>query len=465
MDNPNSVLDLIGNTPMLKTKNLDTGKCELFLKLECQNPGGSIKDRIALKMINDAEKQGLLKPGGCIVEATAGNTGLGLCLVAAAKGYRMIIVVPDKMSKEKIYHLRAMGAEVIVTRSDVMKGHEEYYQEIAEKISKEENAFYINQFCNKSNPQTHYESTGPEILRQMNDDVDAVICGVGSGGTISGLANFFKENSSKTEMILADPQGSILVDYLETGKFGEAGSWIVEGIGEDFIPEIADFTNVKKGYTISDEESCATAREVLLKEGILAGSSSGTLISAALKYCKEQTTPKRVVTFACDSGNKYLSKVFNDNWLINEGLKKPNRTGNLQELILNLYANKSVIYSNPSEKVSVAITKMTNNDISQLPVIDNGEVIGVIDDTCILKNSHLKEFNFSSIVSEIMNKKFNSIEVSSDINTLYNSFENSNYVIVKKNNNFIGLITKIDFISYLKNNIEVKENWKIQETN
>ena len=465
MDNPNSVLDLIGNTPMLKTKNLDTGKCELFLKLECQNPGGSIKDRIALKMINDAEKQGLLKPGGCIVEATAGNTGLGLCLVAAAKGYRMIIVVPDKMSKEKIYHLRAMGAEVIVTRSDVMKGHEEYYQEIAEKISKEENAFYINQFCNKSNPQTHYESTGPEILKQMNNDVDAVICGVGSGGTITGLANFFKENSSKTEMILADPQGSILVDYLETGKFGEAGSWIVEGIGEDFIPEIADFTNVKKGYTISDEESCATAREVLLKEGILAGSSSGTLISAALKYCREQTTPKRVVTFACDSGNKYLSKVFNDNWLINEGLKKPNRTGNLQELILNLYANKSVIYSNPTEKVSVAITKMTNNDISQLPVIDNGEVIGVIDDTCILKNSHLKEFNFSSIVSEIMNKKFNTIEVSSDINNLYNSFENSNYVIVKKNNNFIGLITKIDFISYLKNNIEVKENWKIQETN
>jgi len=465
MDNPNSVLDLIGNTPMLKTKNLDTGKCELFLKLECQNPGGSIKDRIALKMINDAEKHGLLKPGGCIVEATAGNTGLGLCLVAAAKGYRMIIVVPDKMSKEKIYHLRAMGAEVIVTRSDVMKGHEEYYQEIAEKISKEENAFYINQFCNKSNPQTHYESTGPEILRQMNDDVDAVICGVGSGGTISGLANFFKEYSSKTEMILADPQGSILVDYLETGKFGEAGSWIVEGIGEDFIPEIADFTNVKKGYTISDEESCATAREVLLKEGILAGSSSGTLISAALKYCREQTTPKRVVTFACDSGNKYLSKVFNDNWLINEGLKKPDRTGNLQELILNLHANKSVIYSNPSEKVSVAITKMTNNDISQLPVIDNGEVIGVIDDTCILKNSHLKEFNFSSIVSEIMNKKFNAIEVSSDINNLYNFFENSNYVIVKKNNNFIGLITKIDFISYLKNNIEVKENWKIQETN
>ena len=184
-----------------------------------------------------------------------------------------------------------------------------------------------------------------------------------------------------------------------------------------------------------------------------------------MKYCREQTTPKRVVTFACDSGNKYLSKVFNDNWLINEGLKKPNRTGNLQELILNLYTNKSVIYCNPSEKVSVAITKMTNNDISQLPVIDNGEVIGIVDDTCILKNSHLKEFNFSIIVSEIMNKKFNTIEVSSDINSLHNSFENSNYVIVKKNNNFIGLITKIDFISYLKNNIEVKENWKIQETN
>ena len=264
MDNPNSVLDLIGNTPMLKTKNLDTGKCELFLKLECQNPGGSIKDRIALKMINDAEKEGILKPGGCIVEATAGNTGLGLCLVAAAKGYRMIIVVPDKMSKEKIYHLRAMGAEVIVTRSDVMKGHKDYYQEIAEKISKEENAFYINQFCNQSNPQTHYESTGPEILRQMNDDVDAVICGVGSGGTITGLANFFKENSSKTEMILADPQGSILVDYLETGKFGEAGSWIVEGIGEDFIPDTLELKYIKKAYEVTNEEAFSMIRELAL---------------------------------------------------------------------------------------------------------------------------------------------------------------------------------------------------------
>ena len=174
---------------------------------------------------------------------------------------------------------------------------------------------------------------------------------------------------------------------------------------------------------------------------------------------------KRVVTFACDSGNKYLSKVFNDNWLVNEGLKKPNRTGNLQELIYIYIYIQICDLLQSSEKVNVAITKMTNNEISQLPVIDNGEVIGVVDDTCILKNSHLKEFNFSIIVSEIMNKKFNTIEVSSDINSLHNSFENSNYVIVKKNNNFIGLITKIDFISYLKNNIEVKENWKIQETN
>ena len=285
-----NTLQLIGNTPMIKVQNIDTGVCDLFLKLECQNPGGSIKDRIAVSMIEAAEKDGKLQPGDTILEATAGNTGIGLSLVAAQKGYKMIIVLPDKMSQEKIFNLKAMGAEVVITRSDVEKGHPEYYQEIAQKIAAETGAFYINQFGNKANPLAHEMTTGPEIWEQLNHDVDAIVCGVGSGGTLAGLSRFFKKVSAKTEMVLADPVGSVLVDYVNTGKFGDLGSWIVEGIGEDFIPPVADFSSVKKAYSISDQESCETARHLLKSEGLLGGSSSGTLLAAALRYCREQNS-------------------------------------------------------------------------------------------------------------------------------------------------------------------------------
>ena len=261
---PTGLLALIGNTPMVEITRIDTGLCRLFVKLECQNPGGSIKDRIGLSMISAAEDDGRLKPGATIVEATAGNTGLGLALVAAAKGYRLILVVPDKMAREKIFHLKAMGAEVRLTRSDVGKGHPEYYQDMAERLARElPGALFINQFANPANPLAHETGTGPEILAQMDGDIDAMVCGVGSAGTITGLSHFFAKASPKTEMILADPVGSVLVDYITTGKFGEAGSWVVEGIGEDFIPPIADFSRVHKGYSISDADSCNTARELL----------------------------------------------------------------------------------------------------------------------------------------------------------------------------------------------------------
>jgi cystathionine beta-synthase len=236
-----SVLDLIGNTPLVEVKRMEAGPCRLFLKLEHQNPGGSIKDRIALSMIEDAEREGKIKPGSVIVEATAGNTGLGLALVAALKGYRLLIVVPDKMSQEKIFHLRAMGAEIVMTRSDVQKGHPEYYQDRAAEIARRTpGAFYINQFANAANPRAHEESTGPEIWAQMSHQVDAVVAGVGTGGTISGLARFFAHASPHTEIVLADPEGSVLADYIRTGKIRkDVGSWLVEGIGETFCRRYA----------------------------------------------------------------------------------------------------------------------------------------------------------------------------------------------------------------------------------
>jgi cystathionine beta-synthase len=288
------------------------------MKLENQNPGGSIKDRIGLFMIEDAERQGIIRPGDTIVEATAGNTGIGLALVARLKGYRLVLVIPDKMSREKINHLQALDTEIIITRSDVGKGHSEYYQDYAKRLARERKAFYINQFENPANPLAHERTTAPEIWEQMEHRVDAVVVGVGSSGTVTGLTRFFKQVSPRTEFILADPEGSVLADYINHGVLrNDAGSWLVEGIGEDFIPSFADFSLTRKAFTISDRESIDTARALLRNEGVLAGSSTGTLLAAALRYCREQTQPRRVVTFAPDSGNKYLSKMFNDNWLIN----------------------------------------------------------------------------------------------------------------------------------------------------
>src|SRR5437773_4995137 len=243
--NDPAILGLIGNTPLVELTRLETGRCRLFVKLESQNPGGSIKDRIALSMIAAAEEDGRLKAGGTVVEATAGNTGLGLALVARAKGYRVLLVIPDKMSAEKVLHLKALGAEIRMTRSDVTKGHPEYYQDMAARLASEiPGAFYVNQFGNPANPRTHEKTTGPEIWEAMGHHLDAVVCGVGSGGTITGLSRFFSRVQPNLEMVLADPAGSILVVYVKTGNVGTAGSWAVEGIGEDFVPEIADLSRV-----------------------------------------------------------------------------------------------------------------------------------------------------------------------------------------------------------------------------
>src|SRR3954462_13430243 len=269
---PPAILSLIGDTPLVEVTQFDTGPCRLFLKLENQNPGGSIKARIAMSMIEAAESEEKLQPGGTVIEATAGNTGLGRALVAGAKGYRVLLVIPDKMSQEKIFHVKALGAEVKIVRSDVTRGHPEYYQDVAARLAEEiPGAFYVNQFGNPADPRAHERSTGPEIWEQMRHDVDAIVCGVGSGGTLTGLGRFFSRVKPRRgiEMVLADPTGSILYEYVKTGELVASGSWAVEGIGEDFIPDIADMSLVTDAYEIDDEESFAVARELLRQEGIL----------------------------------------------------------------------------------------------------------------------------------------------------------------------------------------------------
>ena len=313
----NNVLEMVGNTPVLKINNIDTGKCDLYVKMESLNPFGSIKDRVGLKMIQDAENQGLIKEGYTIIESTAGNTGLGLALAAKLKGYKLILVIPDKMSEEKIRHLEAMGVEIIMTRSDVENAHPEHYQSNSEKLLRSTpNSFFANQFENKSNPQVHFETTGPEIWEQMEGNIDAFVAGVGTGGTISGVGGFLKSKNPNIKVIIADPIGSVVADAVNTGEYKyEGGSWSVEGIGEDYIPANLNLDIIDEGIYVSDKEAFNMIDQLLQKEGILAGSSCGTLVDAAIKWCKAQEEPKTVVTLICDTGNKYLSKAFNKDWV------------------------------------------------------------------------------------------------------------------------------------------------------
>jgi len=447
-----NILEMIGNTPMLEITRIDTGPCRLFVKMESMNPGNSIKDRIAVTMVDAAEKSGKLKKGGRIVEATAGNTGLALALVAGQKGYRLTVVVPDKMSDEKISHLRAMGAEVVLTRSDVAKGHPEYYQDVAEKIARDDpDAFYASQFTNEANPQAHYETTGPEIWEQMEGRIDAFVAGIGSGGTVSGVGKYLKERNPKCEIILADPVGSILTPLVNEGRQVAPGSWLVEGIGEDFVPSICHLELVKKAYAIADEEAFHTARELLRKEGVLAGSSVGTLFAAALRYCREQTEPKRVVTLICDNGAKYLSKMFNDFWMVDNGFIKRPTYGDIRDLIARRHLEREDFCLTPDIPVVQAIKRMRMFSISQMAVVDEKDrVVGILDETDVLMALVRDRDCAARPVRDYMTSRVETVRPTASVNDLLPIFRADRVAVVADDRHFYGLITKIDLINYLR---------------
>ena len=447
-----SVLELIGETPIVKARNLDAGPCELYLKLECMNPGGSIKDRIGVSMIEAAERAGKIKPGDTLIEGTAGNTGIGLALVAQQKGYKLVLVVPDKMSREKIFNLRAMGAEVVLTRSDVAKGHPDYYQDMAARMAAETpGAYFINQFGNPDNPAAHEHGTGPEMWRQMDGDMDAVVFGCGSSGTMTGLSRFFARTAPHVELVLADPVGSILTQYINEGTLStKSASWMVEGIGEDFLPDISDFTRVKKAYAISDKESFLAGRDLLIKEGVLGGSSTGTLLAAALKYCREQTTPKKVVMFVCDTGNKYLSKMYNDYWMLDNGFLERPTYGDLRDLILRPYAQRDTVVVGPGDALTVAYQRMKLYDVSQLPVMEGDRIVGIIDESDLLLHVYGEEKRFLDPVSTAMVSKLNVLEVTAPMESLLPVFDRGQVAIVVDDGKFLGLITRIDLLNFLR---------------
>src|SRR5437667_225427 len=358
---PPAILSLIGETPLVEITQFDTGPCQLFLKLENQNPTGSIKDRIALSMIEAAEEEGKLEPGGTVIEATAGNTGLGLALVAAAKGYHVVLVIPDKMSQANISDARGLG-----------------------------------RFCNRVKPRR-------------------------------GI-----------EMVLADPTGSVLYEYVKTGKLVESGSWAVEGIGEDFIPEIADMSLVTDAFEIDDEESFAIARDLLRKEGIFGGSSTGTLVAGALRYCRQQTQPKRVVSFVADTGNKYLSKMYNDFWMAEQGYIHRPPHGDLSDLISHRYEAGEVITVGADDTLLTAFKRMRDSDVSQLPVVDqNGRALGIIDESDLLVKVHRDPTHFNDAVKTAMTNKLETLPPKAKIKDLLDVFDRGRVAIVMEDDKLI----------------------------
>ncbi len=402
-------------------------------------------------MIEGAEKRGRLKAGGTVVEATAGNTGLGLALVARAKGYRVVLVVPDKMSTEKVLHLKALGAEVHMTRSDVGKGHPEYYQDYAARLASEiSGSFFADQFNNPDNPAAHERTTGPEIWEQSGHAIDAIVVGVGSAGTITGLTRYFARVAPKIEFVLADPVGSILAEYVRNGTLGKAGSWAVEGIGEDFVPPIADLSAVRRAYSIPDEQSFATARELLRAEGILGGSSTGTLVAAALRYCNEQTQAKRVVTFVCDTGTRYLSKVYNDQWMLDQGLLKRPQLGDLRDLISRRFDEGAVVSVGPEDTLLTAFQRMRLAGVSQLPVLDGAKLVGVIDESDLLFKVHDDPALFRSPVESAMTTRLETIAPSASLAQVQTILDRGLVALVADGDRFYGLITRFDVLNHLR---------------
>jgi len=454
-----NILDTIGHTPMVKLSKISEGlNVNIYGKVEFFNPGGSVKDRIALQMIKNAEEEGLLKPGSTIIEATAGNTGAGLALVAARRGYRCIFVLPDKMSDDKISLLKAYGAEIVITPTSVPPDAPESYNGVADRLAREiPNSFRPSQFKNLVNPETHYQTTGPEIWDDLDGKVDVFVAGMGSGGTISGVGKYLKEQNPNTIVIGADPEGSIL-------SGDSPKPWKVEGIGEDFIPITFDRRVVDEFVRVSDFESFDMTRRLAREEGILVGGSAGTALSAAVKYAERLPEGTNIVVMLPDTGRNYLTKIFSDDWMFENGFLEnaPERIS-VGEILQSKGLMPTLISVDYNDLVINAANLMKKYEISQLPVLKNGEVVGGLSEITLIKllydGVNLSETNVVAVMTTALPR----IDVNVDISELYRLLM-AGYggVIVTKNNKAEGFLAKMDFADFWINKIANKKTANIK---
>ncbi len=454
----NTIIETIGDTPLVRLNHVTGGiEAQVVVKVEFFNPGGSIKDRIGIQIVEDAEKEGRLKPGGTIVEATSGNTGVGLAIAAALRGYKCVFVLADKQSQEKIQVLRAFGARVIVTPTDVEPEDPRSYYSVARRVVEETpNAILANQYHNPSNPRTHYLTTGPEIWEQTDGKVDVVVMGVGTGGTITGVSRYLKEKNPDIKIVGVDPMGSILYKHWKTGETDGAYSYLTEGIGEDFVPTSYDASSVDDYVQVTDKESFLMLRRLVREEGIFAGVSCGSAVAGALKYVRrEQLGPdKLVVVILPDSGTRYLSKAFNDDWMRENGLLDPIWIGASVETLLDQRPPQKVILATCDEAISSVVQKMREHNVSQLPVIDDeSTLVGIVQEVDLLnymlQNGATNNAEIGLEDAGVVSKDIATVNMNTALESLMTIFNTQPVVVVVDNDRVQNIITKIDLIDFL----------------
>lgn len=445
------VTGAIGNTPLVRLNRLAAGlKADIYCKLGFLNPGGSVKDRIAMQIIEEAEKSGELKPGGTIVEATSGNTGMGLAIIAACRGYKCVFVMPDKQSMEKVKALRAIGAKVIITPTAVEPEDPRSYYSVSTRVARETpNSFYANQYHNPANPEAHYRSTGPELWTQTNGEIDAFVAGLGTGGTITGTGRYLKEKKPEVQLIGADVVGSVYYDFWKTGQIVEAHSYLTEGIGEDFFPSTIDLSIIDKIYQLSDKECFDTTRALARMEGIFAGGSCGAAVKAAIQYAEEINRKANIVVLLPDTGMRYLNKVYDDDWLRENGMLDPEEgLGTIRDLLGN---KPPTVYTvQQSATVRDVIALMKEKGISQVPVMDGSQLAGIVNESTLLSKLFTDgEEGLNADVASVANDAFEVADPDAPVGLFNHLFSQGKVIIVWERGEVRGLITKIDVIDYL----------------
>ena len=447
-----TVIDAIGGTPIVKLNKVAAHvKSDIYVKLEFLNPGGSMKDRVALNIIRDAERRGLLGPGSTIIEATSGNTGAGLALVAAVRGYKCIFVMPDKMSTEKIAALRAFGAKVVICPTAVEPDDPRSYYEVTKRLVRETpNSFHSNQYYNPANPEAHYLSTGPEIWEQTGGELDAFVAGMGTGGTISGAGKFFKEKKPGFQLIGVDPIGSLYYEYVKTGRMTKPFSYYVEGIGEDFLPGTMNLQILDQIMRVDDKECFLMTRELVRQEGIFCGGSCGAAVAGAIKYAEQLGDQKKnILVLLPDSAQKYLSKIFDDEWMRSNGfLEEEDPLGTVRDLLATK-PRRPIVAAKRGDSLRSVIGLLKEHGISQLPVLENGRLAGLLSEIDLLNFLVKNPGGMEAPVENLVESDYATVTAATNIRLLRNIFNDAKLVCVLDRDDLIGVITKIDLIEYL----------------
>lgn len=448
----NNILDAIGNTPIVKLNKVATGvTSEIYVKLEFMNPGGSSKDRIGGFIMDRAVAAGKLKPGGTIIEGTSGNTGVGLAMWAAVNGYKCVFVMADKQSIEKVNNLKAFGAKVVVCPTDVEPEDPRSYYSVSKRLAETiPNSYYVNQYDNLWNRETHVATTGPEIFAQTQGDFDVYMAGVGTGGTITGVSSYLKTKMPKLTTVGVDVEGSIVAQFARTGDLSGARSYVIEGIGEDFIPENYDFKVIDDWVVVGDKESFLMTRALLKQEGIYTGGSGGAAVVGAIKYAKTLAEPKKILVVLPDSGNRYASKIFNDEWMMSKGYIASSFNVIIKDLLNDLdKKNDQVISITDHANIGDAVKLMEQKGVSQLPVVSDGVIKGVLSENALLKPLFNGEYHLSDSVSLAYTDKYRTVDINDLLSNVADSLLKKDVVLVTEKGKLVNLLSNIDILNYI----------------